>query len=216
MQVTSQSGGAYYLSLGGGNSTLSTFTYGMQAPVTNITSAGVIATDLNEPSRGPTYFSQAIFDKIVIVPEAALSPANTKGRGLLHPDILSKSQNTVVQAGEKPWFCHWNSTVLEVFIYLNLTSVPISTSAVVATTTSTSTSSSFSPTFQPPYPKVVKIEDTVMNASVSPYCEQYEIRNDGSAAPVVSSSGAVVTIPINITSTRTTSCGCEWLMSSLG
>lgn len=145
---------------------ISTLTYGMQEPVTNIT-AGVLGTDLNGLSRGPSYFFQAIFDKLVILPEAALSPASAKARRLPDFDILSKRQNTIVQAGDRPWFCHWNSTLLEVFIYANITSVP----SAVSGTTSTSASPSSNPTIQPPYPKVVKIEDIAMDAIVSPYCE---------------------------------------------
>lgn len=213
MHVRKQAGGAYYLSLGQGNSTLSTLTYGMQEPVTNFTSAGVVATDLDEPSSGPSYLFQAIFDKIVILPDAALSPARIKARGFRGPDIIPKRQNTAVQAGDMPWFCYWNSTVLEVSIYANLTSLPTSTSAVDATKTSTSTSSSSDSVVQPSYPKAVKIEDTDINPIVSSYCVQYEIQSDGSKTPVVSSSGAVVSIPISITSSRTNNCRCVWLVN---
>lgn len=52
----------------------------------------------------------------------------------------------VAQPGEKPWFCYWNGTLLETFIYVNQTSASgsrqaSSSSAAAVTATSTASSS---------------------------------------------------------------------------
>lgn len=51
----------------------------------------------------------------------------------------------VAQPGEKPWFCYWNGTLLETFIYVNQTSAAgsqqASSSAAMTATTTTAPSS---------------------------------------------------------------------------
>ncbi|TGO43804.1 hypothetical protein BCON_0849g00010 [Botryotinia convoluta] len=195
MKVTGQIEGSYNLSLGTENATSKVLTYGLQEPVVNITGV-TLGIDLNYPSRGPTYLFQALFNNIVIVPESMFSPANTKARALSSYGPLFIRKINIAQPGDSPWFCFWNATLLEVFIYANETS-----------------SSSSSIQTLPSYPKVVQVENSFEISTTNPYCTQYQISNDGSAVRLQSTSGSSPIYEINITSTSTTGCGCQWLVT---
>ncbi|ELR07834.1 hypothetical protein VC83_01060 [Pseudogymnoascus destructans] len=129
-------------------------------------------------------------------------------------------RHSVVLAGSTPWFCYWNGTLLETFVYPNAsskasekwassygassttasgygrTSVPTDAGAVTAaggTTTGTSG-------LLPPYPKVVKIEERRMprGAYDQPYCVQMRISADrATAAPVRGADGSAVVVMLD-------------------
>jgi hypothetical protein len=164
----------HFLTLGRANSSVPVFPYGMQEQVISFALPGVLAADDEDVEWGPTYFFQTSYDKIIILPE-------TTGVGTR--DVRSLSTRDVTQPGDLPWFCFWNSSLLEVFIYINLTS----SSGAKSTSTSTS---AISPTgtassINQAYPKVVKVENSATNSSINPYCQQMQILSDGSAVPLL-------------------------------
>ncbi|EMC92719.1 hypothetical protein BAUCODRAFT_37619 [Baudoinia panamericana UAMH 10762] len=97
--------------------------------------------DNDAPGDGPAYYFQQFYDKVVVVPESALTAptaapgSNTKRQALdLAPGWLQQKQ--VASAGEKPWFCVWNNTFMEGFIYVQQ---PIASTYSLATPTPTPT-----------------------------------------------------------------------------
>ncbi|KAK0975816.1 hypothetical protein LTS01_013651 [Friedmanniomyces endolithicus] len=109
--------------------------------------------DNDSPESGPAFYFQQMYDKVVVVPEAALSPpgkppptppGKEKRQGL-QIDQKWLLQKQVAQAGEKPWFCVWNNTFVEGFIYVQqpvASTYLFKTSAATATPTPNATSSS--------------------------------------------------------------------------
>ena len=168
-------------------------------------------------------FFQQPYDKIVVLPSNQLQSSSSK-RGLgassdmIHGarDSTSAFRNQFAQPGDQPWFCYWNGTILEGFIYVtenttfasgNNTSLS-STAAPSATATYNSPSSPSStsvtnnyvqqPQWVPPYPRVIKIEERrLMDNAIKPYCIQMQVLDDGGINSVPDSSGNPITIQLD-------------------
>ena len=129
-----------------GNNSMTFFPYGTQPPVLDQAQVLSLVTDSQDPERGPAWFFQLPYNKVVIVGEESLTPSTAKrssnSRDNTAQDFMRRG---VAQPGDMPWFCYWNGTLLETFIYVNLTSSSASQSA------STITPSSYSPTKGPMY-----------------------------------------------------------------
>lgn len=117
------------VSLGLGSNTFGQYyAYGTQPPVLNGSQVLNLVTDSQDPGRGPAWFFQLPYDKVVILPQAALAAPldNVKrdfdGRdeGRIAHEFLRKN---VAQPGDRPWFCFWNGTLLEGFIYVGLSTL---------------------------------------------------------------------------------------------
>jgi hypothetical protein len=81
-----------------------------------------LVTDSEDPERGPAWFFQIPYNKVVILEEDNLAMSHSK-RDVDPPSSSAGSMRKgVAQPGEKPWFCFWNGTLLETFIYVNETS----------------------------------------------------------------------------------------------
>lgn len=80
--------------------------------------------DNDYPDHGPAYYFEHLYDKIVVLPEDAFpmptgsSSSKQKRQWTLPPGWGQQKQ--VVNPGEKPWFCVWNNTLIETFIYVQL------------------------------------------------------------------------------------------------
>jgi hypothetical protein len=120
------------------------YTYGMQ-PMAVQNVQLLLVTDINEPTRGPAWAFEMAYNKTVIIPEylfptpsgtkASATPSATSssrknrripqfggggppgGMGGPPPGSPDFKRKGVAQEGEKPWICHWDGTILEVFIY---------------------------------------------------------------------------------------------------
>jgi len=253
--------------------------YGTQMSFMETTFAPFITVqDNDDPQSGPAYYFSQFYDKLVVVPENALStPSSSKSKRQIHLDGNWLQQKQVAQAGDRPWFCIWNNTFVEGFIFVERHVVE--TVAITATTPkptanlSTSTSSSAPPaatansagptssvsyltttvtvasatvTYNGPasaypgwaaeqqashssavpnkngdmaktwgrkgkrqnmnglyeslqlYPYVVKIEERRLPGNtVSPYCQQYQILNDGSYNWVPDANGNPIIINLS-------------------
>jgi hypothetical protein len=206
-----------------GNSTFKGYyPYGTQPPVLTQTHVLNLVTDSQDLDRGPAWFFELPHNKLVILPENALTaPGSQKRdiseRGYQVSDFLRKQ---VAEPGDKPWFCYWNGTLLEAFIYVNLTSSAGSQTTASPSTTQTSAASSSStrpssasasasgsnsgsdePGWLPAYPKVIKIEERRIpgDQSIPPYCVQQNIDAYGNATPLLNSTGQPVTAYLNET-----------------
>ena len=106
--------------------------------------------DVDDAERGPAYFFQQPYDKLVILPEAALFNGSYSKRWLddeLDSEVEKGTQSELEkrndsfffpQPGDRPWFCFWNNTILEGFIYVteNTTLANYSATAIGSTLSS--------------------------------------------------------------------------------
>jgi hypothetical protein len=232
--------------------------YGPQPPILDPSPYSLsVMEDKDSPSLGPALFFWDYYDKIVIVPENSFS-SHSK-RGVSESEIFERgmelAKGSVAVAGTKPWFCVWNATVIEVFIYMqqnttevqeaaaastsasavSLTTVYSTSTTVSSGSTSTTSQSSIAgysgsaaqstsnpynmgheydnsndnsnsnshdshhnnrrgvsndPNINPTYPLVVKVEEKRKSSNaISPYCQQYQVLNDGTAGPLMDDDG---------------------------
>jgi len=97
------------------------YTYGTQVPSTSWQPLQVV-TDLDNPAAGPAYQFQAFYSKLVVASPDAFQPSsvggndNRKREAELDPYWFIRHET--IPAGEQPWFCFWNQTLLEGFIYI--------------------------------------------------------------------------------------------------
>jgi len=212
------------------------YSYGAQAPVLKSLSSLQLVIDTYNPGDGPAYFFQQTYDKLVILPETALSATSSK-RSLneIMEDASFEERGMIAShqlasPGQKPWFCYWNSTTLEGFIYVtqNVSDPSLNTTAMVNSmishatdaatapssvpTSHSSASSSGSypkrdlpawPSFVPPtYPKCVKIEERRdIKVAVPPYCQQVQVLYNRHVNPVLNPDGSGF-LYVNLTETE--------------
>ena len=114
------------LTLNYGNNTINFLPYGAQPPVLGQAEVLGLVTDSQNPERGPAWFFQAPYNKIVILPEQALTAPSSNSKRQYNPHGPETGafmgRKGVAQPGDNPWFCYWNGTLLETFIYVNQTS----------------------------------------------------------------------------------------------
>jgi len=105
------------------------FRYGPQPPDFNGSSFGLKPfMDKDDDELGVALFFSALFDKIVIFPSDAISPSDAGTKRSVSISQLSKRgadkanepdwMSTLLSIGEQPWFCFWNSTISEFWIFL--------------------------------------------------------------------------------------------------
>lgn len=210
-----------------GNFTVDYLPYGAQPPIIKGPIPLRLVTDSKYPERGPAWFFQTIYDKVVILPEDKFSATNDKRD---YPrdrngDISGfMNRKGVAQIGDMPWFCYWNATLLEAFIYVNQTSnagnskssaAASSGSASSSSPTPSSSGGSSAPTYYPSsdatymdpkelpcYPKVVKLEErrvAINGQTITPYCVQHVVNGDGTYGPSLGADGLPVTVHLNET-----------------
>ncbi|KAF7860839.1 hypothetical protein EAF04_008357 [Stromatinia cepivora] len=217
-----------------GNASLNFYPYGAQPPILSTAQVLSLVNDSQYPSRGPAWFFQMPYNKVVVLPQKALSTNMKRGQSAAG----FMNHKGVAQAGDQPWFCYWNGTILEAFIYVNETSSGASSSATVASSgsssgdiggygtnthssdvpssaagvqsqsSSSSRSSQNNPQFLPQYPKVYKVAERRVprgSQTVPAYCVAHQILWDGNAAPLMNSTGQPITIYLNETQPTTLS-----------
>lgn len=173
-----------------GNDSLVATPYGTRPPIVNSPVVMNLAIDSQSPERGPAWFFQAPYNKIVVIPEDALLPSSSDKRQFASNDGSTSSfmnRKGTAQVGQSPWICYWNGTVLETFIYLNQTSTygakaTSGSSTITAAPSSTYSQSAQTSTaqsdygdaeFLTPYPKVVKVQERRVKGfqTIPPYCK---------------------------------------------
>ncbi|CAI7578870.1 unnamed protein product, partial [Penicillium glandicola] len=179
-----------------------TFTYGAQAPYwpSSPTQALSMAVDTTDLGMGPALFFLAPFDKLVIVPEDTFSSSLSKRAwvedGWAQADAYKNLKQTAA-TGDKPWFCWWNNTMMEFFLYVNqstsaASSTTASTNSDMAASTAGSNAGSKRDSTTTDYPRRIKMEERRDDPSrESPYCQQMQVRSDGGLALL---SGSVINV----------------------
>jgi hypothetical protein len=96
----------------------SAYFYGTQPPVLDTQEPLYLVNDSLHMAFGPAWYFAAVYDKLVVAPENSFSSPNSDKRNKGSDGIYQ--QKLTAQSGDKPWFCYWNGTTLETFIYVNL------------------------------------------------------------------------------------------------
>lgn len=178
-----------------------TFVYGAQDPVfQNEYYPLELMQDKTAMDRGPAYYFFAPVDKLIIIPEEDFpSEFITPGKFLEERQLWRRrsisSKKVTARPGDEPWFCWWNSTLIETFIYVNETTSEDSDSETEAETPSPSVSTTFTTqTSHKPrpamrrreahtllnfYPRSIKIQEKRSEQhGAEPYCEQMRVMDD--------------------------------------
>lgn len=148
IDVTSDKTGKHTATLTRGQN-LDSFNYGTQPPVIEAQKKLDLVIDVNNPSYGPAWFFQVPYDKLVVLHENQLSISTSsegKRDASFNPSSKHFHRRGPAQPGDTPWFCYWNGTLLETFIFANQRSAagaeqPSSTSRPMTSPTTESPSS---------------------------------------------------------------------------
>ena len=184
--------------------------YGAQPPEIGASIPLMLRKDKYANDRGPAYVFAQPYNKTVIVRAGDLPNGypgsyrsfikrwfsndedSASSTDIHERDSQSQwTDNSYAVPTDKPWYCFWNGTILEGFIYLyeDAKSEP-SESAAIATAAATNAMPSIgpyairakrqaAPTPSPsPYPKMIKIEERRNPQNpIQPYCQQMQILN---------------------------------------
>jgi hypothetical protein len=112
--------------------------YGPQPPRVQPQQKLIWVNDLQDPGRGPALHFQTVYDKIVVIPGENF-PMNQFQKRHQDPDVLEEQEHSRLghkgahvmldtqpeprhryanNPGEEPWFCYWNATYIEGFVYI--------------------------------------------------------------------------------------------------
>lgn len=192
--------------------------YGSQPPQLKQPANLVLMKDKDDFNKGPAYVFQQQYDKVVIVHEGDIPGGipNAKrsllkrwfsDKGLENHGSLIRRQDddewtsdSIAKPVDRPWFCYWNNTILEGFIFVTQDGSASASNASPSAAASSSGSSQFpgsrfkrqSPTSPASYPKSVKIEERRPLNPSQPYCKQMQILNTYQPGPVINPSTHLV------------------------
>lgn len=122
---------------GGSTTPKGTIQYGLQTPELVLQSMQLVS-DLDRQDYGPAFHFSARYNKIVILrPEELIAGSSLKKR---ESDLLFR-QPFQVQPGDEPWYCFWNATYIEGYIYAEDNSTAASITTFPSSASSTATSS---------------------------------------------------------------------------
>lgn len=163
--------------------------YGTQPPSMDKPQKLSVAIDQSDLHAGLAYVFQVPYNKLVILHEDEFNPEGKSKRAI--EDIAPPRRGMDLQPKDRPWYCYWNNTILEGFIYVT-NDVPItplnstSSNGPLATQTSAASQESTAPDLNnlnfPSYPKLVRLEERrdpmILQNGIKPYCQQMQVLND--------------------------------------
>ncbi|EXJ67821.1 uncharacterized protein A1O5_09167 [Cladophialophora psammophila CBS 110553] len=101
------------------------FRYGPQPPDFNGTRFAMQPyKDKDDDQLGVALFFSVLFDKLIIVPNIELSPDSDDHmkRSVSAPELARRGTGnwgaSYLGVGDKPWYCFWNSTISEFWVFL--------------------------------------------------------------------------------------------------
>ncbi|OAP59362.1 hypothetical protein AYL99_06660 [Fonsecaea erecta] len=130
------------------------FRYGPQPPDFNGTSFAMQPyKDKEDDQLGVALFFSVLFDKLIIVPADQLSPdSGPMKRSVSFPELAGRGMPywgaNYLSIGDKPWYCFWNSSVSEFWVFLDQN---MNDAYETYSSSSTITSASSQPTNAGPY-----------------------------------------------------------------
>lgn len=90
-----------------------------------------------DEDQGPAFYFSQKYDKIVVLPETAFPTPTSSGSKNKRDDFQLpkgwRNQKQAINHGDKPWFCVWNDTLIEGWIYVEK---PITSGFPITTTSS--------------------------------------------------------------------------------
>ncbi|CAO2647758.1 Nn.00g086800.m01.CDS01 [Neocucurbitaria sp. VM-36] len=90
--------------------------YGLQTPQLDFKEMQLVL-DLDYKAYGPAYHFSARYDKLVILRPEEISLTTGSSAPAKRQDDKGFRQRFQVQPGDYPWYCFWNSTYIEGYIY---------------------------------------------------------------------------------------------------
>ena len=160
-----------------------------------------LARDNLEWNLGPAYIFQQPYAKTVILKADDLPGSYPKSKRFADDSSFLEergqigwNQGEFVSIADKPWYCFWNGTYLEAFIYVTQNENFSSASTTVTGSSSASPTTMVSVPYHKrqasqstsgaTYPKVIKIiERRPLRNIPQPYCQQMQIMNNGQPSP---------------------------------
>lgn len=102
------------------DSSFSMVRYGAQPPVLDGYTTMSLMNAKDHMEKGPAYVFHKQFDKLVVLPEETFDDTVLwrQRRDQVYVQNYNFSAAVYAAAGEKPWFCHWNGTLLEGFLFV--------------------------------------------------------------------------------------------------
>ena len=185
--------------------------YGAQPPHLSYPADVMIMIDKDDRSKGPSYFFQELYNKVVVLREYEFDRYQKRWvdedlQNAEHPEASKRSRKGLqVQPNDRPWYCFWNNTILEGFVYAYedsdhivrtssapLTAMPSSRSSSGSGTRPSDVSSPFTAAnfhtssgvkerkrsqreSLSSFPKMVKFEERRAPNSPPPYCRQMQM-----------------------------------------
>jgi hypothetical protein len=153
---------ATMITLGSVPRTNGTIYHGHQAPDVSPVEVKLVTNPNPSDSDGPAYHFRTTYDRIVLLKENDLIPADK-------PRPQPVMRHPTFQSGESLWQCVFNETLIEGYIY------PNKKSAAVGSLNSTATSMSKLPRF----PYALKLVEQRMPNGKEPYCEKMKLESGG-------------------------------------
>ena len=184
--------------------------YGAQPPQLAGFANLLLMTDRNASNRGPAYIFQQRFNKTVIVKEGDIPgsiPNSKRDLGVSFkrwfgttPELEGAesftkrqqsdwTQKEFAHKGDRPWYCFWNETVLEGFIYitqdLHINDGATATSTALPVAYTGGSTKRQAPPNMPQFPKLMKIDERrKYHNFVRAYCQQFQILDNLQLGPV--------------------------------
>lgn len=146
--------------------------------------------DTEHPDLGPAWFFQDTYDKVVLLPETSFQDNTEESDG-------------APKAGDKPWLCTLNSTIVQGFLYVDQ-----------ERQTTANSSSSVTDALEQ-FPLLVKFEER-RDAKYGPKgsCQQYQVLDDGSMQWVSDSYGKPNVVELDEDDGVDEGCRCVWMSES--
>lgn len=96
--------------------------FGPQPPVLHGYMSMSLMNAKDHMDKGPAYVFHKEFDKLVILPEDSFHVSESQPQrrdDTAHQQSTNFTPAVYAPIGHKPWFCYWNGTLLEGFIFVN-------------------------------------------------------------------------------------------------
>ncbi|KAF2105881.1 hypothetical protein BDV96DRAFT_355255 [Lophiotrema nucula] len=168
--------------------------YGAQPPVWKDIILQLV-TDLDSPMNGPAFLATTQYDKMVILQREELASNSTSE----NKRQIDGSRSSVLP-GDSPWFCHWNLTYVEAFIYVQQNSSAATRTGSLVSTAATAfsapTQTSNSSPRLPEYPRVVKVEERRLPGAPLPYCQLMSVLDNMQVMAAKDVSGGVIMVQL--------------------
>ena len=172
--------------------------YGAQPPEFDGPANLRVVQDRDEWNKGAAYFFNKSYNKTVIVRNQDFPNPSKMKRALGEKRQSDWTQAEYALPSDRPWYCFWNNTVLEGFIYVtqddnggssqnavSTNEMPSASPTAGAKRLRRDASSNQTPPSGKPYPKVVKVEERRPKARIAQaYCQQMQILNNGQPGPI--------------------------------